>query len=65
MIEPAAFFYLTPEPDWLGRQDKRGASPTLTKKALENAINNLRCRSDIVLVGDVRHPKQENALSLD
>ena len=25
MVEPAAFFYLTPEPDWLGRQDKRGA----------------------------------------
>lgn len=30
-IEPAAFFYLTPEPDWLGRQDKRGASPTLVR----------------------------------
>ncbi|MFP3517330.1 glycerol-3-phosphate 1-O-acyltransferase PlsB [Pseudomonas sp. SIMBA_077] len=29
--EPAAFFYLTPEPDWLGRQDKRGAPPTLTR----------------------------------
>ena len=23
--EPAAFFYLTPDPDWLGRHDKRGA----------------------------------------
>ncbi|MES2818522.1 MAG: glycerol-3-phosphate 1-O-acyltransferase PlsB [Pseudomonadota bacterium] len=34
--EPAAFFYLTPEPDWLGRQDKRGASPTLVR--LVNAI---------------------------
>ncbi|RMM70868.1 Glycerol-3-phosphate acyltransferase, partial [Pseudomonas savastanoi pv. glycinea] len=22
LIEPAAFFYLTPAPDWLGRQDK-------------------------------------------
>ena len=31
MIEPAAFFYLTPEPDWLGRQDKRGAPPALTR----------------------------------
>ena len=31
LIEPAAFFYLTPEPDWLGRQDKRGAPPTLTR----------------------------------
>ncbi|WP_369958906.1 glycerol-3-phosphate 1-O-acyltransferase PlsB [Pseudomonas benzenivorans] len=29
--EPAAFFYLTPEPDWLGRQDKRGSSPTLAR----------------------------------
>jgi len=29
--EPAAFFYLTPEPDWLGRQDKRGAPPTLQR----------------------------------
>lgn len=31
LMEPAAFFYLTPEPDWLGRQDKRGAPPTLTR----------------------------------
>ena len=31
LIEPAAFFYLTPEPDWLGRQDKRGISPTLQR----------------------------------
>ena len=32
------FFYLTPEPDWLGRQDKRGISPTLDRlvTALEN-----------------------------
>ncbi len=29
--EPLAFFYLTPEPDWLGRQDKRGSSPTLRR----------------------------------
>ncbi|WP_295485700.1 glycerol-3-phosphate 1-O-acyltransferase PlsB [uncultured Pseudomonas sp.] len=29
--EPAAFFYLTPDPDWLGRQDKRGAPPTLQR----------------------------------
>ncbi|HEK1766478.1 TPA: glycerol-3-phosphate 1-O-acyltransferase PlsB [Pseudomonas putida] len=29
--EPAAFFYLTPDPDWLGRQDKRGAPPTLER----------------------------------
>jgi glycerol-3-phosphate O-acyltransferase len=28
--EPAGFFYLTPDPDWLGRQDKRGAPPTLS-----------------------------------
>ena len=31
LLEPAAFFYLTPEPDWLGRQDKRGAPPALTR----------------------------------
>ncbi|MFK8331666.1 glycerol-3-phosphate 1-O-acyltransferase PlsB [Pseudomonas sp. BJa5] len=35
--EPAAFFYLTPDPDWLGRQDKRGAPPTLAR--LVNAIS--------------------------
>ncbi|QXH57744.1 glycerol-3-phosphate 1-O-acyltransferase PlsB [Pseudomonas maumuensis] len=35
--EPAAFFYLTPDPDWLGRQDKRGAPPTLER--LVAAIN--------------------------
>ncbi|VVP75136.1 Glycerol-3-phosphate acyltransferase [Pseudomonas fluorescens] len=29
--EPAAFFYLTPEPDWIGRQDKRGAPPALQR----------------------------------
>ncbi|MDY7559320.1 glycerol-3-phosphate 1-O-acyltransferase PlsB [Pseudomonas sp. 10B1] len=44
LLEPAAFFYLTPEPDWLGRQDKRGAPPTLerlvstiTQNAIEDA----------------------------
>ena len=31
LLEPAAFFYLNPEPDWLGRQDKRGAPPTLER----------------------------------
>ncbi|SHM81891.1 glycerol-3-phosphate acyltransferase [Pseudomonas asturiensis] len=31
LMEPAAFFYLTPSPDWLGRQDKRGAPPTLER----------------------------------
>ncbi|MNO53072.1 Glycerol-3-phosphate acyltransferase [compost metagenome] len=31
LVEPAGFFYLTPEPDWLGRQDKRGAPPTLSR----------------------------------
>ena len=31
LMEPAAFFYLTPEPDWLGRQYKRGAPPTLSR----------------------------------
>ena len=31
LMEPAAFFYLTPEPDWLGRHDKRGAPPTLER----------------------------------
>jgi len=36
LLEPAAFFYLMPEPDWLGRQDKRVASPTLVR--LVNAI---------------------------
>ncbi|AYC32059.1 glycerol-3-phosphate 1-O-acyltransferase PlsB [Pseudomonas cavernae] len=34
--EPAAFFYLNREADWFGRQDKRGASPTLVR--LVNAI---------------------------
>ena len=29
--EAAAFFYLTPDPDWLGRHDKRGAPPTLER----------------------------------
>jgi glycerol-3-phosphate O-acyltransferase len=29
--EPAAFFYLTPDPDWLGRHDKRGAPPPLER----------------------------------
>ncbi|UPK84644.1 glycerol-3-phosphate 1-O-acyltransferase PlsB [Pseudomonas sp. A2] len=29
--EPAAFFYLTPDPDWLGRHDKRGAPPILER----------------------------------
>ncbi|MBD1550456.1 glycerol-3-phosphate 1-O-acyltransferase PlsB [Pseudomonas typographi] len=31
VLEPAAFFYLTPAPDWLGRHDKRGAPPTLQR----------------------------------
>ncbi|OCR23296.1 glycerol-3-phosphate acyltransferase [Pseudomonas syringae] len=31
LIEPAAFFYLTPGPDWLGRQDKSGAPPMLER----------------------------------
>ncbi len=31
LLEPAAFFYLSPEPGWLGGQDKRGASPTLVR----------------------------------
>jgi len=31
LLEPAAFFYLTPAPDWLGRQDKRGAPPVLER----------------------------------
>ncbi|MDH4610956.1 glycerol-3-phosphate 1-O-acyltransferase PlsB [Pseudomonas sp. BN102] len=31
LLEPAAFFYLTPEPRWLGGQGKRGASPTLVR----------------------------------
>ena len=31
LLEPAAFFYLMPEPSWLGRQDKRGISPTLQR----------------------------------
>ncbi|MEE4685922.1 glycerol-3-phosphate 1-O-acyltransferase PlsB [Pseudomonas alliivorans] len=31
LMEPAAFFYLTPSPDWLGRHDKRGAPPTLER----------------------------------
>lgn len=31
VLEPAAFFYLTPDPDWLGRHDKRGAPPALQR----------------------------------
>ncbi|AYF90397.1 glycerol-3-phosphate 1-O-acyltransferase PlsB [Pseudomonas sp. JS3066] len=31
LMEPAAFFYLSPEPGWLGGQDKRAASPTLVR----------------------------------
>lgn len=31
VLEPAAFFYLTPDPDWLGRHDKRGAPPALRR----------------------------------
>ncbi|MBT8768588.1 glycerol-3-phosphate 1-O-acyltransferase PlsB [Metapseudomonas boanensis] len=31
LLEPAAFFYLSPEPGWLGGRDKRGASPTLVR----------------------------------
>ncbi|MBB1520011.1 glycerol-3-phosphate 1-O-acyltransferase PlsB [Aquipseudomonas guryensis] len=41
-IEPAAFFYLTPEPGWFGGHDKRGAPPALvrTLAALErNAVD--------------------------
>src|SRR6218665_3234784 len=30
-IEPAAFFYLTPEPGWFGGHDKRGAPPALIR----------------------------------
>ncbi|PWB34559.1 glycerol-3-phosphate 1-O-acyltransferase [Pseudomonas sp. SDI] len=37
LMEPAAFFYLTPEPDWFGRQDKRGAPPSLAR--LVNAVS--------------------------
>ena len=35
--EPAAFFYLTPEPDLFGRQDKRSIAPALARmvKAIE------------------------------
>ncbi|BAP43840.1 glycerol-3-phosphate 1-O-acyltransferase PlsB [Pseudomonas sp. LJDD11] len=36
-LEPAGFFYLTPEPDWLGRHDKRGAPPVLER--LLNTLN--------------------------
>ncbi|WP_213877293.1 glycerol-3-phosphate 1-O-acyltransferase PlsB [Pseudomonas sp. dw_358] len=38
LMESDAFFYLTPAPDWLGRQDKRGAPPTLQRlvTALQN-----------------------------
>ena len=39
MLEPAAFFYLTPAPDWLGRQDKRGAPPTLQRLVTALANN--------------------------
>lgn len=39
LLEPAAFFYLTPEPDWLGRHDKRGAPPTLARLVAALAHN--------------------------
>ena len=31
LLEPAAFFYLTPDPDWFGRQDKRSSPPALVR----------------------------------
>ncbi|ARU89395.1 glycerol-3-phosphate 1-O-acyltransferase PlsB [Pseudomonas sp. M30-35] len=42
LMEPAAYFYLNPPAGWLGRQDKRGISPTLDRvvSALsENAVD--------------------------
>ena len=30
-VESKAYFYLTPEADWLGRQEKHGSSPTLVR----------------------------------
>ena len=39
LLEPTAFFYLTPEPDWLGRHDKRGAPPTLARLVAALAQN--------------------------
>ncbi|GLK89031.1 glycerol-3-phosphate 1-O-acyltransferase PlsB [Pseudomonas turukhanskensis] len=37
LIEPAAFFYLNPEPGWLGTPSKPGTSPTLVR--LVGALN--------------------------
>lgn len=37
LIEPAAFFYLNPEPGWLGTPNKPGTSPTLIR--LVSALN--------------------------
>ncbi|MEK1941503.1 MAG: glycerol-3-phosphate 1-O-acyltransferase PlsB [Pseudomonas sp.] len=37
LIEPAAFFYLNPEPGWLGTPNKPGTSPTLIR--LVGALN--------------------------
>ncbi len=37
LIEPAAFFYLNPEPGWLGTPNKPGTSPTLVR--LVGALN--------------------------
>ena len=31
IVEPRAYFYLTPDADWLGRQNKRGAPPVLQR----------------------------------
>lgn len=39
LMEPTAVFYLTPDPDWLGRQDKRGAPPTLARLVTALAQN--------------------------
>ncbi|WP_457435512.1 glycerol-3-phosphate 1-O-acyltransferase PlsB [Pseudomonas sp. TE3786] len=37
LIEPSAFFYLSPEPGWLGAPSKPGTSPTLVR--LVGALN--------------------------
>jgi glycerol-3-phosphate O-acyltransferase len=47
VAEPAAFFYLTPEAGWLGRQDKRGSSPTLRRLLEAIAAGSL---SDVQIV---------------
>lgn len=61
-VEPAAFFYLTREPDWLGRQDKRGTPPALVRTLValaENAVDDAQIVPVSVFWG--QSPDSENS----